>query len=858
MPCHRGIVTAALVLVPMLLEAQQRGPVTGTVHTADGPLAAALVYALAGSDTTARAATDAAGRFTLSLAPGGYTLLVRAAGYRTLETPLRVPTDAAVTLTLEPDPFLLEQLTVTPLRRHEKALDAPVSVSVVDRERVRQRTAITGLDYTLGLPGVDVAMQGLQGRQVVARGFNQTFGTSLLMMTDYRTASVPSLRANLSHYITPIPEDIDRVEVLRGPASALYGPNAADGVVHFITATPFQSQGTEASVTMGGRAYLNGSVRHADLLGERAAVRVSARYLRGDEWEAPGPALAPELTARDPRIERTSGSARLDVRVRDDGMAVLGLGSTLAMRHVEYTGIGASQVHDWRYDFAQLRYSEGRLFAQLYVNTSDAGETFNLRTLDPVVDGSRLWVAQLQHGRELGSSTLTYGLDYQRTDPRTGGSISGRNEGDDISNEIGGYAQAELRVSPRWQLVLAGRADRHDRMNDLVFSPRLATLFSPAEGHRVRASWSRAFATPTATDLFLDLLAARLDPLPFGMRAIGVPKDGFRFGSGCGGPCMLSGFAPGPRIPLDATRLWPAVVEVMRASGVDLSGIPAPTAADVGTVLRILDPASQAFVAFDGTPRDIAPLEPTVTSAFELGYRGQLAGKLLVDLSAYRSRRENFRGPLGVETPNAFLATADLAAYLGRFMPAEQAGALAAGIGGSAGDPSLSGLPLATVVPDHELATPDILLTYRNFGDVSLWGIDLAARLWVGDATLGGAYSFVSDNYFPAEHPGEPDLSLNGPRHKLAMSAGWAFDTRAATAELRARHVGGFRMVDGVWIGEVPAFTTLDAEAGVALPGIDGARLIVTAQNLTDERHSEFVGAPVLGRLLLTRLTYRF
>ena len=86
-------------------------------------------------------------------------------------------------------------------------------MTVVTAQQVEERTAVTALDHTVGLPGVDVAVQGLQGRQVVGRGFNQTFGTSLLLLSDYRTASIPSLRANLSHFITPIEEDVERVEV---------------------------------------------------------------------------------------------------------------------------------------------------------------------------------------------------------------------------------------------------------------------------------------------------------------------------------------------------------------------------------------------------------------------------------------------------------------------------------------------------------------------------------------------------------------------------------------------------------------------------------------------------------------------
>jgi hypothetical protein len=65
-------------------------------------------------------------------------------------------------------------------------------------------------------------------------------------------------------------------------------------------------------------------------------------------------------------------------------------------------------------------------------------------------------------------------------------------------------------------------------------------------------------------------------------------------------------------------------------------------------------------------------------------------------------------------------------------------------------------------------------------------------------------------------------------------------------------------MVDGVWVGDVKGFGVLDAEVGMGVPGLRGGRFILTVQNLTDKRHAEFVGAPVLGRILISRLRYEF
>lgn len=854
-----------LPLVLLLLAnaaAAQTVRIAGTVRSGGTLLPSVQVEALRGAAVAASALTDGGGRFALVLEPGEYELVFRHVGYAEHRLPgVRVGAggSSGVDAELSPRAFELDPLAVTALRRTEKALTAPASITVLDTRTVQERTSVTGMDHMLGVGGVDVAMQGLQGRQVVARGFNQTFGTSLLMLSDYRNAAVPSLRGNLSHYITPIAEDMERVEVLRGPASALYGQNAADGVVHFLTRSPFDSPGTALSVTAGTRELFQGTARHAAQVGDAVAFRVSGRYLRGEEWDSPAQPL--ELTRRDPVIERVNAETRVDYRAPGGGVFVLNAGTTLAKRHVEYTGIGASQVKDWRYHFGQLRYNRERFFAQAYVNVNDAGETMNLRTNEQVHDASVVAVAQVQHGTELwGRSVLTYGLDLQRTVPRTDGTISGRNEDDDVSMEAGTYLQAETRLSRRFEIVTAARVDRHNRMDGLQFSPRLAVLFSPRPESRWRISYNRAFNMPTSTDLFLDLLASRLDPLPFGLRAAGVPQEGFRYARDCsGGLCMRSPFAPGSALPLDATQLWPAVVAIMQANGVDLSALPAPRAEDVRTVLRILDPTAAAFRAYEGEPRDIAPLEPTITNSLELGYKALLGQRLLLDAAVYATRRENFRGPLAIETPNAFLSTADLTAYLGQYLPAPSAAALATAIGGIDGSAAATGIPLATVAPDHELAGSDLLLTYRNFGEVELWGGDITAELLLSERiSVGGSYSYTSDNFFPGNARGEADLAMNVPQHRGALSVRYRDPRGGWSGELRSRHAGGFEMVDGVWTGHVDGFNTITAELGVPLRWLGRARLVVTADNLADERHAEFVGAPVLGRLLLTRLQYQF
>ena len=236
-----------------------------------------------------------------------------------------------------------------------------------------------------------------------------------------------------------------------------------------------------------------------------------------------------------------------------------------------------------------------------------------------------------------------------------------------------------------------------------------------------------------------------------------------------------------------------------------------------------------------------------------------MGSRTVVDASVYASRRQDFLAPNMVVTPNVFLNTASLAAYLARYMPAPLAGNLAAGIGGVDGNRQAPGIPLGTVSTEGALAGSDILLAATNVGDVRLWGADLSLEVAASDRlTLGGSWSYLSKQLFAGQGLDGSDVSTNTPRHKVQSSARYRIPARDFSAEARLRSVGAFRMIDGVLVGDVDAFTVADLEMGIAVPGASRAHITGTIQNVADKRHMEFVGHPVLGRLMLTRLRYTF
>ena len=620
----------------------------------------------------------------------------------------------------------LDQVTVTTSRRQEKVLDAPAAISVLDDTQIDSRVAVTTTEHFKSLPAVDVFNTGITQSNVTVRGFSNVFSGSLLSLVDNRIARVPSLRVNAYNFIPTPQNDIERVEVVSGPGSALYGPNSANGVVHIITKPPFGSEGTRVSLGAGERGVLMGSYRHAGSFNNKIGYKLTGRYTQGEDWNSTDPveeelrqqridAGVPEeeikIGARDFDIQQIAGEARVDYRVNEDLTTIFNAGYTQAS-NIELTGIGAGQADNWTYSYVQARALYKDFFAQAFWNTNDAGDTFLLRDGAYIIDKSSLFVTQLQHGLSLGArERLTYGVDMLLTRPDTEGTITGANEDDDSINEIGLYLQSETELTDQLRFIAAARLDNHNRLENPVFSPRAALVFKPAPDHNVRATYNRAFSTPNTNNLFLDIRAAEdafglgaafKGVLPFSptidVRAQAVGQEGFHFSrSADGRPQYRSPFAPlAQRTPNDyidlddpiftnvmwtvargavMKELLATATTALTAQGFPPAQIQALSQAfdalvprqveGVKNVMRSLDLETLQFTQVDDA-FDVDPMKPTITQTFELGYKGTLFNKLLIGVDAYHTKIRDFVGPVTPETPNVFLDPATLGAFLGR------------------------------------------------------------------------------------------------------------------------------------------------------------------------------------------------
>ncbi len=234
--------------------------------------------ALTGTNGAYRIVLEEAGRFRLLAARIGYQ--------RSRLGPFSLGIDDSVqyAIALTPDAVHGDTLVVTPSRRAERMGRAPASVSVVSRQTIEQRPTVTPVAHLRDIAGLDVAATGLTQSSVVARGFGSAQSAALLPLVDYRYANLPALRYALFHFLPTPSEDIEQIEVLRGPGAAVFGPNSDRGVVHVLTRSPFEGPRFAGSIVGGEREVAQGSFRAAHRWGEHWAAKVTGQYFRGREW----------------------------------------------------------------------------------------------------------------------------------------------------------------------------------------------------------------------------------------------------------------------------------------------------------------------------------------------------------------------------------------------------------------------------------------------------------------------------------------------------------------------------------------------------------------------------------------------
>ena len=271
-----------MCLLPLSGWSQDVQTVSGTVQDEAGrPLPGVTVFI---KGTAIGGATNEQGVFGLKVnfGKGPVVLLVSFVGYAAQEIPLSGPTsDLAVKL--RPG-GMLDQVVVSASRVEESIGRVPVTVEKLSTRQVEQ---VTTPDLVAGLArfkSIDVSSSSMLLTSFSTRGFSSSRSDRVIQLSDYADTQLPSLSSNFGNLLGAPILDVASVEVVHGPASALYGANAFNGVLLTSSKDAFTDQGLTVRLRGGNRDLLDGQLRYAVKLGERVAFKIAGGYIRARDF----------------------------------------------------------------------------------------------------------------------------------------------------------------------------------------------------------------------------------------------------------------------------------------------------------------------------------------------------------------------------------------------------------------------------------------------------------------------------------------------------------------------------------------------------------------------------------------------
>ncbi|NVK48911.1 MAG: carboxypeptidase-like regulatory domain-containing protein [Cyclobacteriaceae bacterium] len=240
--------------------------------------------------------TDLDGKYSLNVnqAPP-FTLIFSMVGYSSQEIEV---TGGMSTLDvqLSEATVLGQEVVVSASRVEESVMKSPVSVEKMDIIAIREAPQASFYDALNNLKGVEMSTQSLTFKSFNTRGFNANGNVRTVQMIDGMDNQAPGLNFSVGNIVGISELDLESVELLPGASSALYGPNAINGILLMTSKNPFQYQGLSANVRTGimsedGRStastgFYDFSARYAKAFNDKVAFKVNLQYLKADDWQA--------------------------------------------------------------------------------------------------------------------------------------------------------------------------------------------------------------------------------------------------------------------------------------------------------------------------------------------------------------------------------------------------------------------------------------------------------------------------------------------------------------------------------------------------------------------------------------------
>ncbi len=270
--------------------------ITGTIIDATtNEVLAGVNIAIKGtvSGTTA----DAKGNFVLNTTvKPPFQLAISFVGYETFIKDIK-GNESNIKISLKEQAIMGQEVVIAGSRVEETVLKSSTSIEKMDIRTIQQSAAPTFYDALVNMKGVESSQQSLTFRSINTRGFNSNGNVRMVQLIDGMDSQAPGLNFSVGNVAGISELDVESVELLPGASSALYGPNAINGILLMNSKSPFLYKGLSAQYKVGAMhlddpngvkasPYSDFAIRWAKSWNDRFAVKVNFAYLNANDWAA--------------------------------------------------------------------------------------------------------------------------------------------------------------------------------------------------------------------------------------------------------------------------------------------------------------------------------------------------------------------------------------------------------------------------------------------------------------------------------------------------------------------------------------------------------------------------------------------
>lgn len=813
------------------------GTITGTVRFGEGREAARGVRVV---DSAAKkvAFTNGKGQFTLKgMDAGVHVLQFHSVALR--DTTMHITAKADEPTVVNVDMQIAENtfdavIVYGASKRQEKVTETPAAVTVMTPVEIQRAARGNQLGRALeGMTGVDIVQNGATDFNVNTRGFNNSTNRRLLVLVDGRDVSLQQIGATeWNSFAMPL-DEFSSIELVRGPAAALYGANAFNGVLNMTTLSPRESQGTKLTLLGGDYQTLRADARHAGVLGDLAykvtfghsqSYNLAQNRTDSASMVAEYPSLWPaarelnQITSDDRRTFATYGTVRLDYSLSPTQTVLGEFGYSQFGNEIMLAGSGRIHVPKSEKPFARLAYNDEHIHVQTTYNARRTIDTMRILAAPPgtiILDDSYDLNLDAQYSNKAGENiTYTLGTQFQHMSIGSHGTVFYPD--DPIIASIGGvYGQVGFKPSDQWNFVGSARYD-NSSIYPQQFSPRLAVIFSPMAGQQFRVTAGRSFQRANFSELYR--------------------RYGFR-------PALTAQGRPVNFRPVQASVNDTLSKLTGQQQNVDL-GLYDPTVTSPTNILGIQPIAL-------GVGNTSLTVEENI--GYEFGYKGVIGTKLFLTVDVYYNRLRNFISGF-LPGVNANYTTWTSNSRLPDNLKQYQ------GLVDSMVYKALQETDRARFTTYNNDAA--FIVSNTNLGLVEQYGAEIGAEFLVNERLkLTANYAYYNAHLIDAKtsnpflQSGDMLLSPNTSPNRVNLGASYTVPG-SWDISVMYRWVDGFNWLAGDFKGYVPTYNLVNLNAGVQI--MDELRLGLAINNLFDFRHYEIYGGSNIPRLTYISASYTF